>query len=604
MDRMINGIAASPGFAVGEAFLLQGEEIQVEERHLEPGEVESEIQRFERALEKARIEIKALQDKIIHTMGKEGARIFGVHLMILHDSMVVDETIKEIRISNRNADAVFDEIMTGMRDTISGATDEYLAQRSLDIEDVRRRVLMQLAPGGRLLLRELRRPVVVVAKELTPSETAHLDPEKVLAFVTEAGGRTSHAAIMARSMGVPAVAGVSRITDRVRSGSLIAVDGTSGQVAVNPDERTIKFFETQKALFAELERELLKLKNLPAVTLDGREVELSANAENPEDVELALSWGARGIGLLRTEYIYLGSETLPSEERQYSDYRKIVEQVAPESVIIRTFDLGGDKIGVVPATPLEKNPSLGWRAIRISLANPNLFMQQLRAILRASAYGHVKMIFPMISGLEELKHAKEILDEAKNSLREDGIPFDEEIPVGIMMEIPGACVIADILADEADFLSIGTNDLIQYSLAVDRGNPHVAYLYQELHPAILRQIKMVIDAGHQHGKWVGMCGEMSSNPLATMILIGLGLDEMSLSPELLPEIKKIIRSCTHAEAKACADEALEQHTVDGVTAVARRYTEGKLGELVTDVGEGAAIFPPLLQLTEEEIDDA
>jgi len=601
---MISGIAASPGFAVGEAHLLHRGEILVEERKLEPDEVEAEVRRFESALEKAREEIEALQEKITHTMGEEGARIFGVHQMILQDPMVVEATKEGIRQSLRNAGAVFDEIMGGMRDTLSEAADEYLAQRSLDIEDVRRRVLIRLAPGGRLLLRDLRRPVVVVAEELTPSETAHLDPEKVLAFVTEAGGRTSHAAIMARSLGVPAVVGVSRITERVRTGSLIAVDGTSGQVAVNPDEYMIKFFESQKAVFAELERELLKLKNLPAVTLDGREVELSANIEFPEGVESALSYGARGIGLLRTEYLYLGCEELPSEDKQYSDYLKMVEQVAPDSVIIRTFDLGGDKVGVVPATPLERNPFLGWRAIRVSLAHPKVFMNQLRAILRTSAHGPVKLIFPMISGLEELMQAKEILNQAKESMSRDGMPFDEDLPVGIMMEIPAACAMADILAAEADFLSIGTNDLIQYSLAVDRGNAQVAYLYQELHPAILRQVKMVIDAGHRHGKWVGMCGEMSANPLATMILIGMGLDELSMSPELLPEIKKVIRSCTHAEAKACADDALNQNTVEGVTGVARRYTEGKLGELVTDVGEGAAVYPPILQTTEEEKEDA
>ena len=604
MDRMISGIAASPGFAVGEAYLLHRGDILVEERGLEPDEIKAEVRRFGKALEKARTEIKALQDKIAHTMGEEGTHIFNVHLMILHDPMVVDETVTGIQQNRLNADAVFDGIMKGMRDTLSGAADEYLAQRSLDIEDVRRRVLMQLAPGGRLLLRELQRPVVIVAEELTPSETAHLDPEKVLAIVTEAGGRTSHAAIMARSLGVPAVAGVSRITDRIQTGSLIAVDGTSGQVAVNPDERLIKFFEAQKALFAELERELLKLKNLPAVTLDGREVELSANIELPDEVETALLHGARGIGLLRTEYLYLGCDELPSEEKQYTDYLKITEQIAPDSIIIRTFDLGGDKVGVVPATPLERNPFLGWRAIRVSLANPKVFMEQLRAILRTSAHGPVKLIFPMISGMEELRQAKEFLEEAKESLHRDGLPFDEDMPVGIMMEIPAACATADILAREADFLSIGTNDLIQYSLAVDRGNARVAYLYQELHPAILRQIKSVIDAGHRHGKWVGMCGEMSANPLATMILVGMGLDELSMSPELLPEIKKVIRSCSHAEAKACADEALEQDTVEGVTAVARRYTEGKLGELVTDVGEGVTVYPPRIKLKEEEQENA
>lgn len=583
MDRMISGIPASPGFAVGEAYLLERGSITVEERTLEPDEIPAEIERFELALDLARSGVKALQKRIAQSMGEEGIGIFGVHLMILQDPMVVEETIKGVQQSLINSATVFNDIMTRLRDGLSNADDEYLAQRALDIEDVRRRVLGHLVPGGRLFLKQLQRPVVVIARELTPSETAQLDPEKVLAFVTEAGGRTSHAAIMARSLGVPAVAGVSRITERARTGSLVAVDGTSGQVALNPDERTIKFFESQKAIFAELERELLKLKNLPAVTLDGREVELSANVEDPMEMENVIRYGASGIGLLRTEYLYLDRGELPQEDEQYADYREIVEKTAPDSVIIRTFDLGGDKIGVGPKSPLEGNPSLGWRAIRVSLSEIELFHTQLRAILRASAHGSVKILFPMISGLEELRQSKEALERARESLREKGIPFDEDIPVGIMMELPSACAMADTMALEADYLSLGTNDLIQYSLAVDRGNPRVAYLYQELHPAILKQIKAVIDAGHRHGRWVGMCGEMAANPLATMILIGMGLDEFSMSPELLPEIKKIIRSCTHAEAKACADEALQETTIEGVTRVARRYTRGKLGDLITEM---------------------
>ncbi len=583
MDRLISGIAASPGFAVGETHLLERGNLTVEERALEPDEVPAEIERFELSLDLARTEIKDLQNRIAHSMGEEGIGIFGVHLMILQDPMVVEETIKEVRESQINSATVFNAIMTRLRDMLSHAEDEYMAQRAIDIEDVRRRVLGHLVPGGRLFLKQLQRPVVVIARELTPSETAHLDPEKVLAFVTEAGGRTSHAAIMARSLGVPAVVGVSGIRKLARTGMLIAVDGTSGQIALNPDERTIKYFESQKAIFAELEREFLKLKNLPAVTLDGREVELSANVELPGEMDNVIKYGACGIGLLRTEYLYLDRQELPAEEEQYADYREIVEMAAPDSVIIRTFDLGGDKIPVGSETPHERNPFLGWRAIRVSLAEPELFHVQLRAILRASVHGRVKLLFPMISGIEELRQSKEALTRARESLREEGVPFDEDIPVGIMMEVPSACAMADDLALEADFLSLGTNDLIQYSLAVDRGNPQVAYLYQELHPAILRQVKSVIDAGHRHGRWVGMCGEMAANPLATMILIGMGLDEFSMSPETLPEIKKIIRSCTHAEAKACADEALQAKTTRGVTRVARHYMKGKLGDLVTEM---------------------
>jgi phosphotransferase system enzyme I (PtsI) len=590
MDRMISGIAASPGFVVGEAFLMRRGVLHVESRILEAGEVDAEIQRFQTALAEAREEVSQLQAQIEESMGKEAVQILDAHRLLLEDTMVVDGTIKEIQGRRRNAASVFDEIMSGFRDTLARGSDEYLSQRSLDIEDVRRRVLARLTPGGRMLLRTLKRPVVVVADELTPSETAHLDPEKLLAIVTEAGGRTSHAAIMARSLGVPLVAGVPRITERIKSGMLIAVDGTSGQVAVNPDEQTIKYFEVQKARFAELVRELLKLKNLPAVTLDGREVDLSANIELPSEVDTAISHGAKGIGLLRTEYLYLGQPHLPGEQQQFEDYTEIVERIAPESVIIRTFDLGGDKLGFAINGPPESNPFLGWRAVRVSLAHQDEFIVQLRAILRASARGNVKLIFPMISGLEELREVKAVLERAKEGLRKDKIPFDEEISVGIMVELPAACMAADSLAAEVDFLSIGTNDLIQYTMAVDRGNSRVAYLYQELHPAILRQIKMVIDAGHRKGRWVGICGEMSANPLATMLLLGMGMDEFSVTAELLPEIKQIIRSCTHAEAKACAEEALAQDTVAGVIEVARRYTEGKLGDLITTV-EGEEVYP-------------
>ena len=583
MDRMISGIATSPGFAVGEAYVMRRGELIVSERSLAPEEVPGEIERFQTALAQAREEISELSNRIGASIGAEGERIFEAHLLILEDQLMLDGTVRGIVDEGRNAEAVFDSIMKRVRDTLAGGRDEYLAQRAIDIEDVRRRVLYKLIPGGRQLLRDLRRPVVVVARELTPSETVQLDPDKLLGIVTEVGGRTSHAAIMARSLGVPAVAGVSRITERVATGMLIAIDGTSGQVAVGPDERTIKFFEAQKARFAELERDLLKLRNLPAVTLDGREVELSAKIEFPEEADIALSNGARGIGLLRTEYFYLRQQDRPDEERQYADYVRIVERIAPESVIIRTFDLGGDKMGLLDEADQESNPALGWRAIRVSLARPEEFLVQLRAVLRASAHGPVKLLFPMISGLEELRQARVILDEARSQLRGEGIAFDEEMPVGVMIELPAACLLADEIAAEVDFLSIGTNDLIQYALAVDRGNSRIAYLYQELHPAILRLIKRVIDAGHRHGRWVGICGEMSANPLATMILIGLGMDEFSVAPELLPEIKKIIRSCTHAEAKACAEVALRQDTVAGVTEIARRFTEGKLGDLVTAV---------------------
>jgi phosphotransferase system enzyme I (PtsI) len=399
--------------------------------------------------------------------------------------------------------------------------------------------------------------VIIIAKDLTPSDTAQMDKDKVLAFATDMGGRTSHTAIMARSLEIPAVVGLVDITEKVQDGDLIVIDGNEGIVSINPNETTLKEYETLKRDYMEYRRQLKELKDLPAETSDKlRRVELSANIGTPRDVKGALENGAEGVGLYRTEFLYMDRDALPTEEEQFEAYREVIEKMAPRPIIIRTLDIGGDKKLSYLDMPEELNPFMGWRAIRMCLDRPKILKTQLRAILRASVYGNAKIMYPMVSGSEEVRRANAILNEAKGELKAEGISFDEKLEVGIMVEIPSAAVTADLLAKEVDFFSIGTNDLIQYTLAVDRMNEHISYLYEPLHPAVLRLIKNVIDASHKAGKWTGMCGEMAGDTSATAILLGMGLDEFSMSAPSIPQVKKIIRSLTYEEAQQIAQKAL------------------------------------------------
>lgn len=568
------GIAASPGVVFGRAFLYGEEELRIVETEIEESGIEEELNRFQEAVEKARREYNEIQKKIAMEIGKEMTRLFDAHLMLLEDA--AEETIQRIREERKNAEFTFYQILEKVKSAILSTGNGYLGERTVDIQDVEKRVLRNLMGTKSQTLGRLDCPVVIVARDLTPSDTASLDRRKVLGFATDLGGRTSHAAIVARSLGVPAVVGLGDISRRVRHGDLLILDGIRGVVYINPDQETLKLYQREKERFIQYERELLTFKDLPATTLDGRTVEVVANIELAEEIDSAIYYGAQGIGLYRTEYLYLARSSLPSEEEQYQAYRYIAEKMAPYPVIIRTFDLGGDKLLTGQDTVHELNPFLGWRAIRVSLKLLEVFKTQLRAILRASVMGNLRIMFPMISGLEELRRAKAILEETKQDLREERIAFDENCELGVMIEIPSAALVADQLAKEVDFFSIGTNDLIQYTIAVDRGNERIAYLFNPLHPAVLRLIKMIIEAGHNNGIWVGMCGEMSGEPLDIWLLLGLGLDEFSMSPIVLPEVKKIIRSITYKEAKTVAQRALELNTAEEVEAFIKCMMDEKL----------------------------
>jgi phosphotransferase system enzyme I (PtsI) len=492
---------------------------------------------------------------------------------------VLFRSIRGITKEKKSADYAFYDVMQKYQNTLDESSIEYFQSRISDLNDVKRRVIRQIQGDRTDYLSKLQGSAIIVARDLTPSDTVMLNRRKVLGFAIDYGGRTSHAAIMARSMEVPAVVGLRRLSKLVREGDRIIIDGNEGRVLVQPDEKTLKKYRRLRIKFYKLERKLSQIRNLRCITLDGKEIELSANLEFPDEVDSVISHGARGVGLYRTDYIYLTKTELPTEEEQLEEYTKIVKKISPDPVIIRTMDLGGDKNPQSIVIPPEENPFLGWRAIRISLERQDIFKVQLKAILRASNEGNVKILFPMISGLEELLECKNILEQAKSELKKQGIPFDRNIEIGLMIEVPSAALLADKLAAEVDFLSIGTNDLVQYLLAVDRGNERVAYLYKHLHPAVLRMIKHIIMAGHEQGVWVGMCGEMASDPLATLILLGLDLDEFSVSPMAVPEIKKIIRSTDHREAVRIANKVLEFEKATDVEKFMTRIVRQKFKDL-------------------------
>lgn len=562
--RVLKGIAVSPGIAISKAFVLQGDSVKIEPIIVDASEIPTEVAKFRRAMEKAKSELRTLQSRVAHRIGQESARIFDVHQLILEDSVIINETIRDIERQHKSADYAFYDTMERYQTTLDESAHELFKSRISDLRDVKRRVIRHIQGTRVDYLNKFEGTAAIIAIDLTPSDTVKLDRHKVMGFATDLGGRTSHVAIMARSMNVPAVVGLRRVSQVVKDDDRIIIDGNNGRILIDPDESTIQEYRKLQEKHLDLERRLHAIRDLPCITQDGKEIELSANLEFSDEVESAKSHGARGVGLYRTDYMYLSHSTLPSEDVQLEEYNKIVSKISPDSVIIRTMDLGGDKHPKSFAIPPEENPFLGWRAIRISLERPDIFDVQLRAILRASSCGNVKMLFPMISGLDELRECKNAIDRAKTELTKAKVPFDENIEVGVMIEVPSAAMLADQIAEEVDFLSIGTNDLVQYILAVDRGNERIAYLYKHLHPAVLRVLKQIIHAGHQAGIWVGMCGEMASDPMATLILVGLGLDEFSVTPMAVPEIKKIIRSIDYREAVRIANKALDFETASEV----------------------------------------
>ncbi len=563
---MINlkGKAASPGISIGKVYLLDEDRIQIQDETLTDEQIKKEIEKFLNAIKSTEEDILKIKENVEKSLGASYGEIFDTHLMFLKDKVLLDKTISEMKRTRKNSDHVFYRIMKKTQESMISLKDEYLKERASDIRDIKRRVIRKIQGDERLCIYQITEPAIVISHELTPSLTVNLDKSKILGFVTELGGRTSHAAILARALEVPSVVAVKNLMKNIVPGDTVVIDGNSGNVIINPDAEVLKKYETQKEGLYKFSKSLEKIISLPAVSLDGREVELSANIELPQEIDSVIAYGSHGIGLYRTEYLYLLKNQPPTEEEQYNEYKSIAKRIYPNPVIIRTIDLGGDKLVKTPKGLKEDNPFLGWRAIRVCFDYPIMFKTQLKAILKASTVGNIAIMFPMISGIDELYKAKSFVDESKEELTKEDIKFDENIKIGVMIELPSAVMIAEELAEEVDFFSIGTNDLIQYTLAVDRGNVRVSNLFQFFHPAVIKLIKMTIDAGHKKGIWVGMCGEMAGDPLATYLLIGLRLDEFSVSPLILAEIKQIIRSINYSDAIKISENCLNMKSAEGI----------------------------------------
>ncbi len=566
----LEGIGVSPGIATGKIFLLRNIVSSIPSYAVEKSQLPGEIERFKKALIKTENEIKEIQGKVKREFRKE-AKIFDVHLLILKDKRMIKEVIQRLREKELNVESAFSFVVQKFISAFSQIDDDYFQERKVDIEDVFKRVLRNLLEVHGEGLSRLQDKAIIIAHNLTPSETVSMPGDKVIAFATDIGGRTSHTAIIARALEIPAVVGLKNITVRVQNGDFIIVDGSIGLVIINPDEKTLADYKKQEENLVLARKKLSSLKNLPCETRDGRRIKLRSNIELPEEIIHIPSYGAEGIGLYRTEFFYLNRQDLPTEEEQYLSYKSAAEKTKPYPVIIRTLDIGGDKFASSLQVPKELNPFLGWRAIRFCLARTDIFKTQLRAILRASPFGNLKIMYPMISGVEELREANLILKEAKTELEIEKKDFDHNLEVGVMIETPSAAMTTDILARDADFFSIGTNDLIQYSIAVDRINEKIAYLYEPAHPAILRLIKKTIAAAHKENIWVEMCGEMAAEPSFALLLLGLEIDALSMSAFAIPQIKKIIRRVDFSEAKEFAKKTLDFDTTKEVNDYTHRF---------------------------------
>jgi phosphotransferase system enzyme I (PtsI) len=557
-EKLFRGIAVSAGICRGKILVLDHAQHVITKRQVTDREITAEVGRFEKALVQTRQQISEVQRKLIENMGAKEGDVFEAHLLMLEDRMLVDEVIRTIREHKVNAESAFHEVSERYAAALAAVDDEYLRERAADMRDLNSRVLDNLLQvKSQIDVRKISEPCILVGHDLSPSTTAQLDKKMVLGFATDIGGKTSHTAIIARSLGIPAVVGLKTASEEFETGDYALLDGYNGTVIVNPTDQTLFEYGQLSRIKASLEEKLREIQNQPAVTLDGKIIHLSANIEDQNDIEAVIANGAEGVGLFRTEFLFISRDSLPNEEDQYKVYRQVAAALKPHPVIIRTLDLGGDKFASHLQLAQEMNPFLGWRAIRFCLAQPELFRTQLRAILRASAEGNVKLMYPMISGLDELNQANALVEKCKGELRAEKIPFDENVDIGAMVEIPSAALIAETLAKRLKFFSIGSNDLIQYTLAADRTNEKVSHLYEPTHPAILRLIKMTVEAAHQHGIWVGVCGEIAGDPVLTPLLIGLGVDELSAAPPVVPQVKYIVRRLKLNEAQELAASALQ-----------------------------------------------
>ncbi|WP_272674758.1 MULTISPECIES: phosphoenolpyruvate-protein phosphotransferase PtsI [unclassified Providencia] len=572
---MISGILVSPGFAFGQALILKEDPIVVSTKKIADDQVDKEIARFIEGRNKSAEQLNLIKEKAEKNLGAEKAEIFEGHIMLLEDEELEQEIVSLIKGDKKTADAAAYSVIEDQAQALESLDDEYLKERAADVRDIGKRLLKNILNIPIVDLSAISEEVILVAADLTPSETAQLNLDKVLGFITDLGGRTSHTSIMARSLELPAIVGTSDATSKIKNGDFIVLDGVNNTIHLNPSEAEIDKLKAFRDEYLQEKEELAKLKDLPAITLDGHQVEVCANIGTVRDVAGAERNGAEGVGLYRTEFLFMDRDSLPTEEEQFQAYKAVAEVMGSQAVIVRTMDIGGDKDLPYMNLPKEENPFLGWRAIRICLDRKEILHSQLRAILRASKFGKLRIMFPMVISVEEVRELKAELEMLKAQLREEGKAFDESIEVGVMVETPAAAVIARHLAKEVDFFSIGTNDLTQYTLAVDRGNELISHLYNPMSPAVLNLIKQVIDASHAEGKWTGMCGELAGDERATLLLLGMGLDEFSMSAISIPRIKKLIRNASFTDTQALAEQALAQPTADELMKLVDTFIQEK-----------------------------
>ncbi|MEI6861824.1 MAG: phosphoenolpyruvate--protein phosphotransferase [Verrucomicrobiota bacterium] len=577
-ETTLQGIAASPGIAHGQVFVHLQSELELPAHDIEPARRGEEAARFDRALLATRQQVQRIMAEVEKNLGPDEARIFDAHLLVLEDQALVGETLRELKTSGHNIERCFQRVAQRYIAAFDRIDDEYLRERAGDIRDVAQRVLQNLLGQAAQSLGDLAGGRVVVAGDITPSEAAGLDRSEALAIVTDTGSKTSHAVIVARSMRIPAVVGARDLTRRVRNGDWVLVDGYLGAVILHPTEQTLFRYGQIRLAKKNLEQRLLEAGRLPAVTLDGAAVTLRANIEQSGETALVREFHGDGVGLFRTEFLFLSAPHVPTEEDQFAAYRAAAEALAPAPLVIRTLDLGGDKPmpGGAHLFARESNPFLGHRAIRFCLDQPAIFKDQLRAILRASMTGNVRLMYPMISGREELARANAVLAECRAELTARGVAFDPAMPVGSMIEIPSAALTADLLAQDCAFFSIGTNDLIQYLLAIDRVNDRIAHLYEPTHPAVLRTLRHIVSAAHSHNIKVSVCGEMAGDPVYAALLLGLGVDELSMTPPLLPAVKFVVRAMRLADARTLAEDALKLESAKAAQALCEEFYRARV----------------------------
>lgn len=573
MSKKITGIAASDGYAHAKVYRLIEPDLTVEKTEIEDPAIE--IERLNEAIEKSTVEVERIREIAAQSLGEEEAQVFDAHAMILSDPEMTDQVAEEINANKINAEAAYEEVTNTFITMFEGMEDNpYMQERAADIRDVRKRVIAALLGVSLPNPAAINEEVIIVAHDLTPSDTAQLNKKYVKAFVTNIGGRTSHSAIMARSLEIPAIVGTGTISEEVSDGDMLLVDGIEGTVLIGPSEDEVAEYAAKAEKFESLKAEWEKLKDEPTLTADGKQLELAGNIGTPRDLEGVLEHGGEAIGLYRTEFLYMDSQELPTEDEQYEAYKKVLEGMNGRPVVVRTMDIGGDKELPYLELPNEMNPFLGYRAIRISLDQDEIFRTQLRALLRASVHGKLRIMFPMIATLKEFRDAKAIYEEEKEKLQSEGVEVSDSIEVGIMVEIPAAAVLADQFAKEVDFFSLGTNDLIQYSMAADRMNEQVSYLYQPYNPSILRLIKNVIDAAHAEGKWAGMCGEVAGDQTAVPLLVGMGLDEFSMSATSILKTRSLMKRLDSTKMEELVDKALNEATSnEEVKALVEEYTK-------------------------------